>query len=153
MSSAALLIGIGNAYRSDDAVGLVVIRALQAKELPETCCIESNGDGAALIDAWANAGRVILIDAVSSGAKPGTIYRFEALTQPIPTVFSFPSTHAFGVAEAVLLARALHQLPASLLIYGIEGKNFTTGTSLSAEVENAGREVIEQIVKEAQESF
>jgi hydrogenase maturation protease len=72
MSSPALLIGIGNAYRSDDGVGLVVIRAVQAKGLPETFCIESNGDGAALIDAWANAGKVILIDAVSSGAKPGT---------------------------------------------------------------------------------
>jgi hydrogenase maturation protease len=153
MSSPALLIGIGNAYRSDDGVGLVVIRAVQAKGLPETFCIESNGDGAALIDAWANAGKVILIDAVSSGAKPGTIHRFEALTQPIPAVLSFPSTHAFGVAEAMHLARALHQLPASLLVYGIEGKNFTTGTSLSSEVEKAGREVIEQIVKEVQERF
>jgi hydrogenase maturation protease len=153
MSSPTLLIGIGNAYRSDDGVGLVVIWALQAKGLPETFCIESNGDGAALIDVWANASKVILIDAVSSGAKPGTIHRFEALTQPIPAVLSFPSTHAFGVAEAVHLARALHQLPASLLVYGIEGKNFATGTSLSSEVENAGREVIEQIVKEVQERF
>jgi hydrogenase maturation protease len=150
MSSPSLLIGIGNTYRSDDGVGLVVIRELRAKELPETFCVESNGDGAALIDAWTNASKVILIDAVSSGAKPGTIHRFDALTQPIPAVLSFPSTHAFGVAEAVQLAGALHQLPASLLVYGIEGKNFSAGTSLSPEVEDAAHEVVEQILKEVQ---
>ena len=82
MSSPTLLIGIGNAYRSDDGVGLVVIRALQAKGLPETFCIESNGDGAALIDAWANASKVILIDAVNSNLAT-TInysdYRFQEI--------------------------------------------------------------------------
>ena len=147
MSSPILLIGVGNAYRSDDGVGLVVIRALQAKELPDTSCIESNGDGGALMEAWASPNKVILIDAVASGAKPGTIHRFDALTQPLPADLSFLSTHAFGVAEALQLAHALHRLPASLVVYGIEGKNFTAGTGLSSEVENAAREVIEQITR------
>jgi hydrogenase maturation protease len=148
MSSPILLIGIGNPYRSDDGVGLVVLRELQAKGFPDTSCIESNGDGVALMEAWTTASRVILIDAVSSGVKPGTLHRFDALAQAIPARLSFPSTHAFGVAEALQLARALHQLPASLIVYGIEGKNFTAGTDLSPEVENAAREVVEQIAKE-----
>jgi len=148
MTSPTLLIGIGNAYRSDDGVGLVVIRVLQAKGLPDTLCIESDGDGAALMEAWASASKVILIDAVTPGVKPGTIHHFDALTQPIPAELSFLSTHAFGVAEALQLARSLHRLPASLVVYGIEGKNFTAGTDLSPEVENAAHEVIERITKE-----
>jgi len=151
MSSPILLIGVGNEYRSDDGVGLVVVRALQARGLPDTSCIESNGDGVALMEAWTTASRVILIDAVSSGAEPGRIHHFDALAQPIPASFSFPSTHAFGVAEALQLARTLHRLPSSLLVYGIEGKNFFAGVSLSSKVENAVREVVEQIVKEVQE--
>ena len=150
MPSPTLLIGIGNAYRNDDGVGPVVIRELQAKGLPDTSCIESDGDGATLIDAWSTDSKVILIDAVSSGAKPGTIHRFDALAQPIPASLSFLSTHAFGVAEALRLARALHRLPASLLVYGIEGKNFAVGADLSPEVEHAAHEVVEQIVKEFQ---
>ena len=113
MSRPILIVGIGNEYRSDDGVGLVVARELQARELPHILATERSGDGTELMEMWKTADTAILIDAVSSGAKPGTIYRLDALhthTQPIPASFSFPSTHAFGVAEALGLARALDQL-------------------------------------------
>ena len=47
------------------------------------------------------------------------------------------STHAFGVADAVELARALGRLPGRLDVYAIEGASFTAGDSLSPEVERA----------------
>lgn len=149
-----LLIGIGNEYRSDDSVGLTAIRMLKTKVLPEdTLLIESSGDGAELIEMWRTAGTAILIDAVSSGAKPGTIYRFDALKQRIPVQLSFPSTHAFSIAEAIELARVLDQIPPSLIVYAIEGQNFSTGIGLSPEVENAMLKVVEQLIQEAQASL
>lgn len=149
-----LLIGIGNEYRSDDSVGLTAIRMLKTKVLPEdTLLIESSGDGAELIEMWRTAGTAILIDAVSSGAKPGTIYRFDALKQRIPVQLSFPSTHAFSIAEAIELARVLDQIPPSLIVYAIEGQNFSTGIGLSPEVENAMLKVVEQVRQEAQASL
>ena len=138
-----LVIGIGNEYRSDDGVGLVVARELRARNLPSTQIIECSGDGAALMEAWETASRVILIDATASGSKPGTIYRFDASTRSIPTDLSFHSTHAFSVAEAIELARTLDQLPPYLLVYAIERENFSAGVGLSPEVQNAAREVIE----------
>lgn len=150
MSQPILVIGIGNEYRSDDAAGLLACRLLKAEGLQDTLIIESNGDGVALMEAWETARKVFLIDAVSSGAKAGTIHRFDALTQPIPTQLSLQSSHVFGVAEAIGLARALHQLPANLIIYGIEGKNFTTGTTLSHEVESSVHEVVRQMMHEVQ---
>ena len=105
ISSPILLIGIGNEYRGDDSIGLNVIRALKARELPDTLLIESSGGGAELIEMLSSVRIAILIDAVSSGGKPGAIYRFDALTQPIPAQLSFQSTHVFGVAEAIELAR------------------------------------------------
>ena len=107
MSSPILLIGIGNEYRSDDSIGLHVIRALKEEKLPETMMVESSGDGAELIELFSTARMAILIDAVSSGRKPGTIYQFEAHKQPVPAQISFQSTHAFGVGEAIELARVL----------------------------------------------
>jgi hydrogenase maturation protease len=151
MLTPIVLIGIGNAYRSDDGVGLAAIKALKARGLPNILITECSGDGTELIEIWETARKVILIDAVSSGAKPGTIYRFDALTQPFPTHFSFQSTHAFGVAEAIELARALDQLPPLLIVYAIEGKNFTTGVGLSPEVENALRKAVEQVEHEVLE--
>ena len=150
MSRPILIIGIGNEYRGDDGVGLVVARELKAKKLPHILVTECSGDGAELMEMWKSAATVILVDAVSSGAKPGTIYRLDALIQPFPAYFPFPSTHAFGVAEALGLARAIDQLPLSLVIYAIEGKNFAAGSCLSLEVEKAVREVVERVASEVQ---
>jgi len=146
--SPVLVIGIGNEYRSDDGVGLVVARELRARNLPSMQIIECGGDGAALMEAWETASRVILIDATACGSKPGTIYCLDASTRSIPIGLSFHSTHAFSVAEAIELARTLDQLPPYLLVYAIEGENFRAGVGLSPEVQNAAREVIERVTCE-----
>ncbi len=143
-----LLIGIGNEYRSDDGAGLAAIRALKARELPDALVIASPSDGAELMELWKSAAKVILIDAVSSAGVPGSVYRFDAHAQPIPACVSFLSTHTFGLAEAIELARALHLLPRYLVVYAIEGRNFAIGTGLSREVAKAVQEVVEQVTYE-----
>lgn len=143
MTGPCLVIGIGNAYRSDDRAGLAALQELRAMLPPEVACIESNGDGAALLDLWTPTSKIILIDAALSDAPPGTIHRFDAINQPLPTDFSFASTHHIGIAETIHLARMLDRLPESLTIYAIEGKNFMAGQELSPEVEQAVQDVVE----------
>ncbi|MDZ7288312.1 MAG: hydrogenase maturation protease [candidate division KSB1 bacterium] len=145
-----LIIGIGNEYRRDDAAGLVVARRLQKVVPSHVTVIEQSGEGAALLEGWKDTEVVFLIDAVHSGAAPGTIFRFDATTQPIPTKFFHYSTHAFSVAEAIELARSLNQLPSRLIVYGIEGKNFSSGVGLSPEVDNAVPEVERRVRQEIQ---
>ena len=142
------VIGIGNESRGDDAVGLVVVRRLLT-DLPEGVTVqEIHGEGSRLLDRWQGSEAVILIDASTSGAAPGTIYRLEPLAQPTP-IDLFPcSTHAFGVAEAIELARVLQQLPPQLVVYGIEGAQFDTGRELSADVCQAVPNVVHQVRKE-----
>jgi len=146
--SLVLVIGIGNQYRRDDAVGVIVARALRDQNLDDIEVLEMSGEGAALIEAFQNAERVIVIDAVCSGATPGTIVRFEAHRQRIPTEFFRYSTHNFGLAEAIELARSLGKLPKELIVYGIEGRDFTVGEGLSPEVARATPEVLERILNE-----
>jgi hydrogenase maturation protease len=153
MSSPILLIGIGNEYRCDDSIGLHVIRALRERKLPNTIIVESNGDGAELIEMFGSVGMAILIDAVSSGGIPGTIYQFDAHKQPVPVQLSFQSTHAFGVGEAIELARVLEQLPQTLIVYAIEGENFSTGIGLTSKVEQAARKVVEEVCSEVQNAL
>jgi len=150
MPAPILVIGIGNEYRSDDGVGLVVARGLRAKNLPGVLVTESSGDGVALMEVWEAASAVILIDAVSSGTASGTIYRFDAPTQPLPMGVSFHSTHAFGVAEAIGLAGALQQLPPCLIMYAVEGESFSAGVGLSPEVAEAAQRVVEQVTHDVQ---
>ena len=143
-----LVIGIGNVFRCDDGVGLIVAQRVREKVSPAVKVLEASGEGAALMEAWKDTDSVILIDAVHSGAKPGTIHRLDAHTQPIPSKYFHYSTHAFSVAEAMELARALDQLPPRLVIYGIEGKTFEAGEKLSPEVGQAVDRVVKLILKE-----
>ncbi len=151
--SLPLIIGIGAEYRSDDAVGLIVARRLKGRLTGSARVIEQSGDGVALMEAWRGAETVILIDAATSGAPPGTIHRFDASAQPIPKNGFRCSTHAFGVAEAIELARALSQLPRRLLVYGIEGKDFDAGVGFSAEVELAAGEVVNRTLTELEDEL
>jgi len=140
-----LIIGVGNAYRGDDGVGLRIAQDIKKKSPDHVNVIEQSGEGISLMDSWKDADAVIIIDAVHSGAQSGAIHRFDVHTQTIPTKFFHYSTHAFGVAEAIELARALKQLPQNLIVYGIEGKCFEAGVGLSPEVEKAAQEVVERI--------
>jgi len=143
-----LLIGIGNEYRSDDGVGLVVAKAIKEKQVSSVIVEEESGEGAALMEAWQGFQNVILVDAVSSGAMPGTIFRIDANKDTVPIKFFHYSTHAFSVAEAVELARAMNALPLNLKVYGIEGKNFDAGTTISLSVQRAAYKIVEQIEKD-----
>lgn len=129
-----LVIGVGNPFRSDDAAGLCVARLIKQEAGHAAAVMEHSGEGASLIETWKDASAVILIDAVSSGAAPGTVHCLDPLIRPLPREMFRYSTHAFSIPEAVELGRALQQLPRHLLVIGIEGRNFEAGTELSPEV-------------------
>jgi len=134
----ALIIGCGTDGRGDDAAGLLAARRLRALGGE---ALEHTGDGLALMELWAGAGDVILIDAVCGPGEPGGVLVWDARTAPLPADRARGSTHAFGVAEAVELARALGRLPRTLTVYGIAGRRFETGTAPSAEVAAAAERV------------
>lgn len=142
------LIGIGNEFQCDDGVGLYIARELRKYSLLGARVDESNGDGALLVDMWQGEESVVLFDAIKSGAQPGTVYRFEAHVSALPAEFFSNSTHTFGVAQAIELARTLGKLPKELIVYGIEGQDFGPGVSLSLEVLDGARQVIERVLTE-----
>lgn len=147
-----LLIGIGNEFGRDDAVGLMVVRELRTR-LPEHVeILEQSGEASALMAAWEGAETVILIDAVQSGAAPGTIHRHDASRQPLPAKWFRCSTHQLGVAEAVELARTLNFLPARVIVFGIEGKDFSPGQGLSVEVTASVQKAAAQVLEELAET-
>ncbi|HNB73313.1 MAG TPA: hydrogenase maturation protease [Acidobacteriota bacterium] len=139
------IIGIGNDFRSDDAVGLVIARRLKACHINQFTVIEFTSDGAALLDYFQQAEVVILVDAVSSGATPGTIHRLDAHREVISKQYFQCSTHTVSVAEAIELGRVLGILPQHLLVVGIEAVNFSPGVGLSPPVEKVVDQVVEQI--------
>jgi hydrogenase maturation protease len=132
------VIGIGNDWRHDDGAGLEVARRIGGRELA--------GEPIGLVDALDGRDDVTIVDAVFSGAPPGTVHEFEAGAEPLPTaLFGSSSTHALGLAEAIEIARSLGRLPARVRVLGIEGARFEYGHGLSAEVEAAVEECTRSI--------
>jgi hydrogenase maturation protease len=151
--SRALVIGVGNRTRGDDAVGSAVIRGLRADPPAEVDLYEESGEATALIETWQGRERVILVDAAAGEGSPGTIRRFEAHEGSLPAALFATSTHGFGVAHAVELSRALRTLPPTLIVYAVEGEDFEAGHGLSLPVADAVREVVGQVRRDIQPNF
>jgi hydrogenase maturation protease len=136
MTGQAIVIGIGNPDRGDDAVGVQVARRV-ADERPDICVLEFDDPSEAL-DAWAPEDTVVVADAINSGGDPGDIHVVDVVTRTLPAGnWSAAGTHALGLAATVEIARALGQLPRRLVVVGVEAAQFDHGSPMSDAVEAA----------------
>ena len=149
------IIGCGNVDRGDDAAGLLVARRLRALGL-ETLgveIIEQSGESFSLMNCWTGPEHDILVDATVPSGRPGQVRVWDARADRLPEDGFPSSTHAFGVREAVELARAMKCLPQSLVIYGIEANQFSLGAPLSPEVERAVASLADQLMEWVSDSL
>jgi hydrogenase maturation protease len=132
--SNTVLIGVGNEFRSDDALGILVAREIRRRHLGEIRVLEFQGNGASLLDSWDGVDNLLIVDAINGAAPPGSVLRFDVSQARIPAHLFLQSSHGFGVAEAIEMARELHRLPHTALFYGIVGESFENGQGLSDRV-------------------
>ncbi|MFH2054400.1 MAG: hydrogenase maturation protease [bacterium] len=144
---AVVVIGIGNDFRHDDAVGLEVARLVRRARLDNVIVVGGVSDDYALLNAWQECDCAYVVDATTSGSEPGTIRSYDALADNIPAeLFSSFSTHTLNIPKTIELARTLARLPRQLTVIGIEGGNFTHGEGLSPKLEQAAAEVAASII-------
>lgn len=152
MSSRRVVIAVGNPYRRDDAVAAAVLSRLREMDLPAGVHLaESDGDAADLIGLWDGAALAVVVDAVHAHPpSPGKVHRFEATELRPPG--GQASSHGLGLGEAVDLGAALGRLPERLVIYAVEGAEFTFGVGLTAAVDAAVPKVADGIRQELAEA-
>ena len=141
-----MVIGVGNPYRGDDAAGLAAAERLQSRVPDGVSVLPCEQEPTRIIDAWKDAGAAVIVDAVVSGADPGTLHRVDASREPVPAHVFRSSTHAFSLGEAIELARALGRLPERIVVYGVEGATFAAGVGLTPQVETAVDGVVEAVL-------
>ena len=131
-----LVVGLGAPDRGDDAVGVVVARGVAARCLPGVDVVVHE-DPTDLVELWTGRELVVVVDAVRSGAEPGSVVLLEtgAVGERLPEAAwgrtGRGGTHAFGLAAAVELARALRRLPPRVVLVGVEAISFEHGAPLS----------------------
>jgi hydrogenase maturation protease len=142
------VLGIGNAWQGDDAAGLIVAQRLLEHVLDGVEVRELEGEPVSIVEAIDGAGEAFVVDAVRSGAQPGTVHRIDASDEPVPATLSAASTHTLGVGEAIELARSLGRLPSRVVLYGIEAESLAAGEGLTPAVARAVDEVVERVLTE-----
>ncbi len=150
-----LVAGVGNIFLGDDAFGVEVVQRFAARDLPENVSVVDFGIRSydlayALMEAWE---LVILVDAVSRGDQPGTVYVIEPeLPQPgqSPDDFTFDA-HSMNPVSVLQLVGNLGGTFARTLVVGCEPANIDADengqTGLSQPVEAAIDEAI-RIIEE-----
>lgn len=97
------------------------------------------------MDGWE---RVIIIDTVQMGEKPGAWRCFRAEDVRYFATGQGLSLHETGVAQALELAEAFGKLPKEVLIYGIEPERLAINEKLSPSVQATIPEITTPILEE-----
>lgn len=117
------VIGVGSPFGADRA-GWEAIEALRRSDFvtrfPKVELEIADRPGNRLIARFSGVPRVAIVDALLGG-EPGRL-RVVAPRELAESEANY-SSHGFGVAETVALADALGELPAHLLLVGIEVGN------------------------------
>lgn len=147
-----VLVGVGNSMRHDDGIGLVVAERARPSVPAGVDVVLCEQEASRMIEALARADAAVVVDATACGAEAGTLQRFDASCEPLPARAFRSSTHAFGVGEAIELARALGKLPPAVVVVGVEGEEFAAGAGLSARVAAAVESAISTVLAELERS-
>jgi len=112
------IIGVGSPF-GDDAIAYHVIECLKEESLPAIDLHYYDRPGWHLLEYMKPFNTVHLVDAIVSGSPPGTLHRYEDI-HTFQQHQNLLSSHSFGLAETLLLGEVLGELPAQLIIHGIE---------------------------------
>jgi hydrogenase maturation protease len=146
------VLGIGNLLLKDEGIGVHLVQELASIVDASNVAIIDGGtspDIMSLVDP--NIDKLIIIDAVKGGYKPGTVYRFSSDDLDLDSV-SPVSVHDIGVLESLRMMALLDRQPKSTVIIGIEPREIDFGLDLSPEVEQRLPEIIKLVLQEIEET-
>jgi hydrogenase maturation protease len=128
-----LVMGLGNVLFRDDGVGVHLVRLLRKDPIPKIACAEVGTavlGSLSLLD-WAD--KILAVDAMQAGGKPGTLYSFEVGS----------GDHAGfqeSMHEKILLSAfkfVSRKTPPAIQILGIEPETIAFGLDLSPAVQDS----------------
>ena len=137
-----LIIGYGNQNRRDDGVGWFILEQLAALNLPGVELETSQQLEVEVSETTSRYDAVIFVDAAIPEAP-------EAIQRSVvtPNFQSHAVAHYLTPADVLSLCKTLYNREPRAILFSIRGRNFNFGTTLTPEVEQTAREVVNQIVK------
>ena len=146
------VLGIGNLLLKDEGIGVHLVQKLAGVVDDANVKIIDAGtypDFLSLVDD--NLDKLIIVDAVKTGDRPGTIYRFSSEDIDLDSTLPI-SIHDMGVLDSLRTMALFNRQPKSTVVIGIEPRTIDFGLELSPEIEDKLPGMIELILKEIEET-
>jgi hydrogenase maturation protease len=143
-----LILGIGNILLKDEGIGVHVAQTMEGMSLPHDVEVMDGGTmGIDLLYYIEGREKVVVIDAIRAGDKPGTIYRFtdKNLAQKKDLL---RTAHGIDITDAINTARLLGTKPDKIIFIGVEPEDISEGLELTPTIQQRIPKIIELVIKE-----
>jgi hydrogenase maturation protease len=126
-----VVIGLGNPLMGDDGLGLAALERLREYALsPEVELVDGGTWGMNLLPVIEDADELILIDAIDTGAAPGTAVRLEHAQLPRYLATKI-SPHQVDLRDVLALAELRGTLPPDTVALGLQPVSIELRNALS----------------------
>jgi len=142
-----LVLGLGNILLSDEGAGVKAVEELQNRYDCSGAVefVDGGTIGLELLPYFEGRSHILIVDAVKTDRKPGTIVRIE---DPPAYFSSKTSPHQIGLADVMGIAVITDIMPKYITLFGIEPKQLSTGLELSAEVARNLSQLVDMVADE-----
>jgi len=126
------VLGVGNILMQDEGFGVNVVEELGNRYLfPDSVQVLDGGTlGMELLNFLTGSEKLLIIDAVSGGKPPGTLYEFSG--EEVKLYFKQKiSVHEMGVRDILTTLELLGQPVKELKLIGIEPESIEVGVGLT----------------------
>lgn len=152
MKKPILVVGVGNSIMTDDGVGVHAIRELEKTELPDEVELFDGGTlGIDLMPFLEGREKLIFIDSVKGGNKPGTLYKFhpdDLNYEAAPKT----SVHQIGLIESLQMISLIGKSPGRVIIFGVEPHIIDWGENLTPELDAVMSKLVKHVLNEIESS-
>jgi len=143
-----LVLGLGNLVHCDDGLGVHAIQSLnEDPRVPSDVVVMDGGtQGLSLLPHISAFQRLLVIDAIDVGEKPGTVVRVEGKAlQHLP---GKASVHQLGFADLMVALELLGESPEEVVLFGVQPLSLEWGTELTPHVREALSRLPDLIVEQ-----
>lgn len=130
-----LILGIGNLLMADDGVGVRIAQGLSSRyRFPSGVKVLDGGTlGLDLLPRLEGIERLLVVDAVETGDKPGTMVRLTGEDIPL-ALETKVSPHQMGLKDLLTVAALQGNVPSEMVLWGVQPASIELDMVLSPDV-------------------
>lgn len=143
-----LILGVGNILQKDEGIGVRAVEILQERFgiRDDVRIIDGGTMGLDLLPFIEGYDKILIIDAVNTDGKPGTIIRIEG--DAVPRFLSTKlSVHQIGLPDMLSAATMMGIMPEEVCLIGIQPETIETGIELSESIERKMEDIITAVLE------